>query len=279
MDRVWTWTVVWNSQEFQRCQCTGKSVSAWKRYGSIGRFLDSNGWPSNGLPGWSSSISQLPAVTGGEGLQWCFTPSSWLRSGALLHGHCFVLFCFSQRHSLLYISSSHPLSCLSTNQQPSFLPKLLPNPHGQIPALMGNSGHSSQSEVCESQHWLCYGSHSIQTDRSAASHSFDSLQCFPSVQTSFPGCESLPCCRSPYPPVLPLLLLLLFLSSIQCAWIHIFLSRGQGLLLVISLCSAKTVVSSGCISVSHGERCTSTPHSSTIFSSLITAFNIFGRPS
>ena len=43
------------------------------------------------------------------------------------------------------------------------------------------------------------GSHSIQTDRSAASHSFDSLKCFPSVQTDFPRCGSLSLAAAPLP--------------------------------------------------------------------------------
>lgn len=78
--------VVWNSQEFQ--QCLIAQGSQWphvKKMALLGGFLDSNGWRSNGLPGWSSSISQLPAVTGGEegGYSGHFTPACD-RSGALL---------------------------------------------------------------------------------------------------------------------------------------------------------------------------------------------------
>lgn len=94
-------------------------------------------------PSLAHSCQQWQVVR--EGLQWSLHPCMWLRSTVLLP---WPLGFFFQRHSLLYISSlSFPQLCLWSQQQ-SFPWDCSPIPTLQIPAPVGNSGHSSQSEVC-----------------------------------------------------------------------------------------------------------------------------------
>lgn len=95
-------------------------------------------------PSLSHSCQQWQVVW--EGLQWSLHPCMWLRSSVLLPWP--LVFFFFQRHSLLYISSlSFPQLSLWSQQQ-SFPWDCSPIPTLQIPAPVGNCGHSSQSEVC-----------------------------------------------------------------------------------------------------------------------------------
>ena len=109
---------------------------------------------------------------------------------------CF--FFFSKGIPYCIFPPSHSLSCLSEVNSSLFPGIALQSPHSRSQLQWATVDTHLSLRYVGSQHWLC-GSHSIQTDSSAASLSFDSLKCFPSVQTDFPGCVSLTLASAPLP--------------------------------------------------------------------------------